>query len=113
MYIDIINSIVRGEVDAQLDRIIEACQNRKVLVPVEAERDTGDLGVSGHQAYQFRVGDEVRFNSSVSPHYMIGVCGRVVKVNSKSVKVMLYSSIGRFSSARPLRCPNSIISKVA
>lgn len=83
--------IVQGKYDqTQMDGIVEAVVfRRKQLVPF------------------IHVGDLVKFNERTKPTYLIGVTGKVTKVNNKRVQVLLDHPVGRFS--RTIMSPKSLL----
>jgi len=58
-------------------------------------------------------GDLVRFNEKTRPNYYIGLKAEVLKVNRKTVKVMMIDSRGRILEGMEVNTPVSTISKIA
>lgn len=89
-------SILRGDYDANLGNIIDAVKMRKdALAP---------------KAWDFSVGDRVRYISGVRPKYLAGEEGIVSKVNRTKVVVKLDRAVGRFYGN--ITTPTSLIEKV-
>jgi len=97
----IISDINNGLHDHELAAIISAAQSRNSLTPSPARN------------YTLVIGDRVVFNSHVSPKYMVGQQGTVVKVNRSTVKLKLDNQIGRFKCFGNTKAPLSIIDKIS
>lgn len=90
-------AIISGELDGDLDRLIETCRNRKV----QMGRDLGR---------QLRPGDRVCCQG-LRPRYINGVPAKVVQVNQTTVTIIFEEPTGRF--AGKVRCPLTAIVKMA
>lgn len=97
---DILDAIVDGEFDDDLDGVIEAVQIR---------RNT----LNERKRLEFKVGDTVRFNASASPKYLNGVLATVTeKGRGKKVTVELDEHAGRFMAGSPIGAPVAILEVV-
>ena len=108
-------AIGRGDLDGALEAIIAAAYRRRGQARYSPAAQTASALAAPAKA--FRVGSRVAFNSLVSPKYMAGLTGEVVKVNAATVKVVLdegsHAAAGRFGASRgprrPIGCPKSIV----
>lgn len=94
----IIRSIREGKLDEHLHRLDQEIWER---VRIQDEKPREDI----------REGDYVEFMGEIAPRYLLGLPGKVVKVNPKSVKVRLpdEAQYGRFAGARGLRVPKDLV----
>lgn len=90
--------ILDGKYDENLDGIAEALRTRRATL---VQRNV--VGI--------KPGDTVKFSDSIRPKYLAGMAATVVKRNAKSIVVDVPAdpAYGRFSGARGVRCPNSLI----
>jgi len=93
-----IADIKTGQCDDLLDAIVNAVKERRQALARGTLR-------------QINVGDDVRFNANIRPTYLRGLTAKVVKVNGSSVKVDIdvNPAYGRFSGARNVRCPATLV----
>jgi hypothetical protein len=94
----ILDSIIGGTHDSDLDAISDAVKQRRQIL---AARTVSAL----------RPGDTVAFSDLIRPTYLIGREATVVRVNAKSVVVNCPDdpSYRRYCNAKSVRCPNSLI----
>lgn len=99
---DIVQEIESGKYDDRLQELRTAILRRSTASMVEqaSKRPT------------FRVGDKVRFRATTRPKYMAGIQGTILKVNQKSVKLMINDvNAGRFQGTGT-RAPFSLLEHV-
>lgn len=95
------DAIEDGDADSFLDDLAIAVADRQSIIKM---RKNGSI----------RTGDTVRFNNKARPKYLQGLDATVKKLNRKTVVVDFpYDpSYGRFSNARNVRAPFTIVDKV-
>ena len=92
---DICQAIIKGEIPASDFPVIQQA--------IRVYTDTNRPHV--------RIGDKVKIVGNISPQYMIGVCGKVTKVNSKTYKIRLLEGRGRFRMDHVVKVPISAVVK--
>ena len=98
---EIIDAILDGVVDNDMDKLNSAIKQRK-----EIKNSRKILFIS--------VGDSVGFNSQANPKYLQGKVALVTKVNKSTVTVDMPEdySLRKYSGSRGVRCPISIVDKI-
>jgi hypothetical protein len=98
----LLDSIIGGAHDSDLDAIVGAIRDRQKIL---AARTVAAI----------KPGDTVRFSNEIRPRYLVGKTATVVKVNRQSVVVNCPAdpAYGRFEGARNVRCPNALIEGLA
>lgn len=94
---NILDTILGGSFDNELDTITSAIKQRKTIL---ANRLISSLDE----------GDRVKFNNTTRPRYLVGVEGTVKKINGKSVSIDLDMAHGRFF--KNIRVPSSLVELV-
>jgi hypothetical protein len=57
------------------------------------------------------VGDEVQINNTIRPHYLRGLRGKIIEIDSERATVCVHRPIGRFHSGE-IRCPPLTLQKL-
>lgn len=96
-----INQVIAGIANGQFDDHIPLITN---AIKARAELQTALLGL--------KPGDRVRIkpDSNLRPTYLLGIEGRVLKVNNKTATLVLDAITGRYGQG--VRCPMSALEKV-
>lgn len=101
-YTDFVSSVICGELDSTLDRMIETIRCRQELL-------------KDKQAQMLRctikVGDTVYFSKTCRPTYLRGVKATVRKFNPKKIVVDLFQPAGRFHKG--IICPPTLLTTIA
>ncbi|MFI5405117.1 MAG: hypothetical protein ACHQ1D_01250 [Nitrososphaerales archaeon] len=102
-YYGVIEDIVKGKFDNNLDAISRAIKDRRTAL-------------NGIKLYSFRAGDTVKFNSQTRPKYLQGLTAEVVRVNQKRIVVKFVDETSK-SRARKygwgdFTTPISLVDKV-
>lgn len=99
---DLYQQILNGQYDDDLADITEAIRTRKQL-----KAKTTVMGI--------KVGDTVRFSTTIRPKYLVGLPATVVKRNRESVVVSCPNTpdYGRFAGGKNIRCSNILIEGLA
>lgn len=71
-----LEKIISGDYDSNLDKIISAVQTRRNIL-------------SQIKFLNFNVGDSIKFNSLVKPRYLIGQNGKIIEKRAKKVTIKL------------------------
>jgi hypothetical protein len=95
----IFTEILRGDHDADLDRISTAIRERRKSAGRE-------------NLFELVPGDRVRIRG-IRPAYLNGLHGTVTGTRNSRISVRLDQSVGRFSGTFPLAVPASCVEKVA
>lgn len=95
---NILDTILGGQADADLAAIRDAVKQREAIL---AQRALSDI----------KAGDTVAFSDLIRPKYLAGMTATVTRVNPKSMVVdcPVDAAYGRFSGAKSVRCPKSLI----
>lgn len=93
-----IDAILTGACDEFLEQVARAVTDRKRTL----------ASVLG---YTLQVGDEVEFNATTRPKYLVGVRGRVTKINGRSAVVQVGADGGRYANTSP-RANFTLLTKV-
>jgi hypothetical protein len=98
----LLDAIADGDLDDHLVAIGDAVHARRHLL---------DTVRSATALAELCVGDIVRINHTVSPHYLHGVHGTVVDIEDRTATVQLQRPMGRFRSGQ-IRCPALALDKL-
>lgn len=95
---DFLCMIRDGEFDEGLTTIRDAARAREKYLAVSNLRT-------------LKVGDTIRFNETAHPTYLVGLTAKVLVVRGKSITVECPADhrYGRFSGARNLRVPATLV----
>lgn len=112
-FVTLTREIQNGEYDDYMELLKGICINRHLMLQVHQPDPNTQINFPKtfvtKNINDFRVGQRVRFNSRVTPRYMIGKIARVTKVNRERVKIQLEGgAVGRFDGEN-MSCPISII----
>jgi hypothetical protein len=97
--IDIMDAIVGGSMDTQLDALAGAITDRR-------------KAVAKRQLFELKPGDRVRVSGGIRPKYMIGAVGTVIRIGSARIDVQLDEDIGRFRAGRDIGFPPGTLEKL-
>lgn len=86
--------ILAGDYDDELNEIAKCINVRR-------------KSLSNKKLYSFHIGQEVRFNDSCRPRYLIGARAIIKKLNRKTVTVDLVNPTARFN--QNVRVPLNLI----
>lgn len=88
----IVAQIVGGDIDADLDTIADAVRLRQQAIA----RNVGAA---------LRPGSKIEIGGNISPKYMIGITGTVVRVAGKKAVITIAESQGRFTAGAEIKVP--------
>jgi len=91
----LLDQIAQGALDPHLEALAQAIDARAHLI------HTVDTQTA---LAQLCVGDEVKINNTIRPHYLRGLRGRIVEIDNERATVCLHQPIGRFTAGE-IRCP--------
>ena len=97
---DIIESIISGDQDDDLSKLIEVIRTRQSDIKDKEARML---------RFTLKVGDTVIFNDTCKPTYLRGEKAIVKKFRTKKIEVDLLRPRGRFYKG--IGCPLSLVSK--
>ena len=116
---EICAAIANGELDQHLLSIQQACVQRlMVKIPSGGilDQEPPSPPSFGHiKPALFRVGDKAKFNGLVSPRYLIGMTGRISKLNRTTARFIFDkpAEAGRFGrSPRGIRVSFELLTKI-
>ncbi len=91
----LLEQIAEGALDLHLEALAQAIDARAHLLHT----------VATHTALaRLCVGDEVKINNTISPHYLRGMRGRIVEIDNERATVCVHEPVGRFTTGE-IRCP--------
>lgn len=99
----LLDAIANGELDEHLTALADA---------VHARHHLRHTVRSATALAELCVGDEVRFNHTVSPRYLQGLHGTIVELDDERATVCLHRPVGRFHTGE-IRCPPLTLEKLA
>ncbi len=92
----VITAILTGEVDDDFDRIAIALKERR-------------KSLSAAKLLTFKRGDRVKVVPPISPKYMAGATGKVVKLGNSRIDIELDEQVGRYPSGVAIGFPPSTL----
>jgi len=96
---NIADDILNGQLDDQLDALMECIRDRRKAIEKRVFRS-------------LKPGDKVRYKEGTNPQYLVGATGTIVKINRTRVRVALDETVGKFPKGLPIGTPVSMIEKV-
>lgn len=111
---EINEAINNGTYDTFLFSIQQTCVQR--LMAIKPKRGSVDQTFKPtKKSPELRVGDRAEFNWSTRPQYLIGLQGRITKINPATARLILDhpESAGRFGrNPKGIRVPYSLLTKI-
>ena len=98
----LLDAIAAGELDEHLGALAAAVEARRSLL--HTVRSVKALA-------KLCVGDPVRIGDQVSPRYLSGMHGTIVRLDAETATVWLEHPVGRFTNGR-VRCPPLALEKL-
>jgi hypothetical protein len=99
----LLGQIADGALDPHLEALAQAIDARLHLLHTVATQTV---------LSQLCVGDEVKINNTIRPHYLRGLHGNVVEIDDERVTVCVHRPVGRFTSGE-IRCPPLTLVKLS
>jgi hypothetical protein len=97
---DIITFINSGEVDDDLDTIIDTARSRQRRAATA-------------RAQEFRRGDIIRVVGNISPKYLLGAEATVVEVAGGKITARMNSEVGRYREGAEVGIPAVCVQRVS
>jgi hypothetical protein len=99
----LLQQIADGVLDPHLQALAQAIDARLHLLHTVATQTA---------LAQLCVGDEVQLNNTIRPHYLRGLRGKIIEIDSERATVCLHRPVGRFHSGE-IRCPPLTLQKLS
>ena len=96
---EIIGAINSGEVDDDLDMIMDTARSRQRRAATA-------------RAQEFRRGDIIRVVGNISPKYLVGAEATVVEVAGSKITARLNSEVGRYREGAEVGIPAVCVQRV-
>jgi hypothetical protein len=100
-HISLASAIMTGELDDQLDRIIETIQLRRKTIR-ETRKAINSMSAT--------VGQKVKLADNLRPKYLAGVSGTITKLEGNTLLVELPYAMGRYG--KNVRVPADLVTFV-
>jgi hypothetical protein len=99
----LLQAIADGQLDPHLEALAQAIDARLHLLHTVATQTA---------LTQLCVGDEVQINNTIRPHYLRGLRGKIIEIDSERATVCVHRPVGRFPSGE-IRCPPLTLKKLS
>jgi hypothetical protein len=99
----LLQAIADGQLDPHLEALAQAIDARLHLLHTVATQTA---------LTQLCVGDEVQINNTIRPHYLRGLRGKIIEIDSERATVCVHQPVGRFHSGE-IRCPPLTLKKLS
>lgn len=99
----LLEQIADGVLDPHLQALAQAVDARLHLLHTVATQTA---------LAQLCVGDEVQINNTIRPHYLRGLRGKIIEIDSERATVCVHQPVGRFHSGE-IRCPPLTLQKLS
>lgn len=98
----LLQQIADGALDPHLQALAQAIDARLHLLHTVATQTA---------LAQLCIGDEVQINNTIRPHYLRGLRGKIIEIDSERATVCVHQPVGRFHSGE-IRCPPLTLQKL-
>jgi len=98
----LLQQIADGLLDPHLQALAQAIDARLALLHTVATQTA---------LAQLCVGDQVQINNTIRPHYLRGLHGKIIEIDSERATVCVHRPVGRFHSGE-IRCPPLTLQKL-
>lgn len=99
----LLQAIADGQLDPHLEALAQAIDARLHLLHTVATQTA---------LTQLCVGDEVQINNTIRPHYLRGLRGKIIEIDSERATVCVHRPVGRFHSGE-IRCQPLTLKKLS
>lgn len=98
----LLEQIAQGALDPHLQALAQAVDARLHLLHTVATQTA---------LAQLCIGDEVKLNNTIRPHYLRGLRGNIIEIDSERATVCVHQPVGRFHTGE-IRCPPLTLEKL-
>jgi hypothetical protein len=98
----LLEQIAQGALDPHLEALAQAIDARLHLLHTVATQTA---------LAQLCIGDEVKINNTIRPHYLRGLRGKIIEIDSERATVCVHQPVGRFHTGE-IRCPPLTLEKL-
>ena len=95
----LIEAIMNGRFDSQLNQLISLIQQRRTLIAAQL-------------LTMLQPGDTVRFNMSTRPKYLRGRSATVQRISGDKAFVTLTTGVGKYRAGSPIGTPATLLERV-